>query len=79
MNLTRSFVIARTTAEIRSAGHRCYLELELSTAGLTVRTMGVPKRAWTVPGLWAGWRAFESLSNRIVESKTLDGLARRAA
>lgn len=69
MNTNRpAFVIATGTAEVRSAnGDRTFLELELTRRGLTIRTMGAPKRAWTVPGLWAGWRAFERLAERTVE------------
>lgn len=82
MNTQRpAFVFARTTAELRSAGDRTFLELELSARGLTIRTMGAPKRTWTVPGLWAGWRAFERLSGTVTTGKALDEAhgTRRAA
>jgi hypothetical protein len=71
MNTQRKpFVIASGTSEVRSGSDRAFLELELTMRGLTIRTMGAPSRTWTVPGLWAGWRAFERLSGRIVERRS---------
>lgn len=77
-----AFVFARGTTELRFAsGDRAFHELELTRHGLTIRTMGAPKRTWTVPGLWAGWRAFERLSCSVTTGKALDEAhgTRRAA